>query len=76
MSNNYVQTVHEFAKNSTEVVRASPTEFKGGRYAELRVFYQDDDGEYRPTKKGLTVSLDLLDELATAVAKLQGGARP
>ena len=71
MSDNDTQVVHEFSKNSTEVVRASITHFKGNDYADIRVFYEAEDGEHRPTKKGLTVSLDLLGDLEAAVKALK-----
>ena len=74
MTDNDVQTVHEFAKNSREVVRASLSRYKGNQYADIRVFYEAEDGSHKPSKKGVTVSLDLLDELETAVKKLKKAA--
>ena len=67
--------VYEFAKNVTEQVRASITTFKGKRYADLRVYFKADDGKYYPTKKGVNVPLDLLDELDKAVEQLQQAAK-
>ncbi len=63
--------VYSFAKSSTEQVRAELTERRGRRYANVRVYYQAEDGNWRPTKKGLTIDVDLLPELANAVAALQ-----
>ena len=74
MTDNDRQTVHEFAKNSNEVVRASLTHFKGNDYADIRVFYEADDGNHRPTKKGLTLATELLEELETAIKKLKKAA--
>lgn len=64
------QVVYTFPKNPLEEVRASITVFKGKQYVDLRIYYKGDDGEYRPSKKGLTVSLDLFSELEQAVKKL------
>ena len=66
------QTIAEFEKNSSEVVRISLSEFKGHSYVDIRIFYEDDEGEWRPTKKGVTVSVDLVDELLEAVKKVYG----
>jgi hypothetical protein len=44
--------------------------YKGKTYADLRIYFRADDGEYRPTKKGITLALDLLPELGEAVTKL------
>jgi hypothetical protein len=63
------QTLHSFSKNSLEEVRASLTEYKGKQYIDLRVFYKADDEEFRPTKKGLTLALELIPELEEAVKK-------
>ncbi|MDY0040424.1 MAG: transcriptional coactivator p15/PC4 family protein [Desulforhabdus sp.] len=64
------QVVYSFPKNPLEEVRASITVFKGKQYVDLRVYYKGDDGEFRPSKKGLTLSLDLFSELEQAVQKL------
>ena len=44
--------------------------FKGKTYVDLRIYYKASDGEYRPTKKGVTLSPDLLPELGEAIRKL------
>lgn len=64
------QLVHSFPKNPLEEVRASISVYKGKQYVDLRVYYKGDDGEFRPSKKGLTLSLDLFPELEQAVGKL------
>jgi hypothetical protein len=38
--------------------------------ADIRIYYKADDGEYRPTKKGITVSPSQLPELGEAIRKL------
>ena len=65
------QLVHTFPKNPLEEIRASVTVYKGKQYVDLRVYYKGDDGEYHPSKKGLTVSLDLFPELEEAMRKLR-----
>lgn len=63
--------VHSFPKNPLEEVRASLTVYKGKPYVDLRIYYKGDDGDFHPSKKGLTLSLDLFGELETAVQKLK-----
>jgi hypothetical protein len=65
------QVVYTFPKNPLEEVRASITVYRGKQYVDLRIFYKGDDGEYHPSKKGLTISLDLFSELDKAVEKLR-----
>jgi hypothetical protein len=64
------ELVHSFERSPTEQVQVALSKYKGKTYADLRIFYKADDGEYRPTKKGITVSLDLLPELGEAITKL------
>ena len=65
------KTVHTFQKNALEEVRASISRFRGKEYIDLRVYYKADDGEYRPSKKGVTLVPELLKELEEAVKKLR-----
>ena len=64
--------IFEFEKNSSEVVRTSISEFKGKLYVDFRAWEKPDlnsdrSGEARPTKKGLTISTELLPDLLKAV---------
>jgi hypothetical protein len=68
--------IHRFEKNSLEEVRVSLTTYKGREYIDLRVFFQGDDGEMHPGKKGLTIRLDLLPDLETAILKLREALGP
>jgi hypothetical protein len=63
------QTLHSFRKNALEEVRASLTEYKTRQYIDLRVFYKADNDEFRPSKKGLTLSPELLPELEEALSR-------
>lgn len=65
--------VHIFQKNFRQQVHAMLVRYEdtGARYASLWVFYQAEDGSYKPGNKGLMVALDLLPQLAEAVAALQ-----
>lgn len=71
MAKDEARVVHSFPKNPLEEVRASVTVYKGKQYLDLRVYYKGDDDEYRPSKKGLTLALDLFQELEKAVMKLK-----
>jgi hypothetical protein len=62
---------YEFAKGPTEVVRAGISEFGGKLRADIRVYYQNENEEWRPTKKGINLEVDQLDELAKAVEFLK-----
>jgi hypothetical protein len=64
------ELVHSFERSATEQVQVSLSKYKGKTYADIRIYYKADDGEYRPTKKGITVSPAQLPELGEAIRKL------
>lgn len=56
--------VYSFQKNPEEEIRFSLREYKDRRYLDLRLWFQPSNGgDYRPTKKGLTLSVEHLPEL-------------
>jgi hypothetical protein len=61
----------EFRKNVGEVVRVSFTTYKGKKLVNLRVYYNagEDEDEWRPSPKGLTLRRELIPELKEAVLK-------
>lgn len=70
--------VARIAKNPTEEVRVSLTSYRGHDLVDIRVFFQDEQGEWRPTKRGVSLSVDSFAELREAVAKAEEmlNARP
>ncbi|HEX9872472.1 MAG TPA: transcriptional coactivator p15/PC4 family protein, partial [Candidatus Tectomicrobia bacterium] len=50
--------VTRIAKNPTEEVRVSLTSYRGHDLVDIRVFFQDEQGEWRPTKRGVSLSVD------------------
>ena len=63
--------LHSFQKNATEEVRISVNTYKGKKYIDIRVYYQDDSGDYKPSKKGVALSPELLEELQKGIDKLK-----
>ena len=67
---------YTFQKNALERVEARVREYKGHDLIDIRVHFEAADGSWRPTKKGLALSVDLLGELEKAVAALRAAVRP
>ena len=65
------ELIAQFEKNATEVVRVSLTEYRGRKLVDVRVHYADDEGQYRPTKKGVSLSLDVYPDFKRALAALE-----
>jgi len=38
---------------------------------DIRIYYKGDDGEFHPSKKGVTLSVELFPELETGFQKLK-----
>jgi Transcriptional Coactivator p15 (PC4) len=57
-------------KSPIEQLRIERREYKGHAFIDVRTYYQNDDGEWCPTRKGVTIALDLLAEFKAAIAGL------
>jgi|GEM_PF-274553 len=65
------ETVYSFPKNDTEEVRLTLREYKERVYLDLRVWFLAKEGEYHPTKKGLSLSVEFLPELRKGLEKVK-----
>ena len=56
--------IGEIQKNQKEKIIVGTNEFKGHKYIDLRVHYEDEtSGEYKPTKKGIAVNPKILPQV-------------
>jgi hypothetical protein len=65
------ELIAQFEKNATEVVRVSLTEYRGRKLVDVRVYYSDDEGQYRPTKKGVSLSVEVYPDFKRALLELE-----
>ena len=65
------RTVYEFRKGADEIVRATVGEYRGRKTVGIRIFYEDVSGEWKPTKKGITLTSELFPELKKAVGLIE-----
>lgn len=65
------KVIHEFDRNSAEKIRFSLNSYQGSDYADVRIYYQT-DGEWRPTKRGVNVHIELIEDLYQGISKLRG----
>ena len=54
--------VGEIPKGNDKIIVALK-EFKGKEYIDIRTHFENDDGDWIPTKKGITLAPDSLDEM-------------
>lgn len=62
-----VEVLGEVMNSETEMIRISRHEFRGKPYISMRLFFKNQAGEFRPTKKGLTITPEVFRKLADAV---------
>ena len=56
--------IGEIQKNQKEKIIVSTNEYKGNKYIDLRVHYEDEtSGDYRPSKKGIAVNPKILPQV-------------
>lgn len=65
--------VHSFPKSEDEEVRIGLQKYKGRYYIDLRVWFQDETGTFKPSKKGISVSVERFPELRKGLEKLLEG---
>jgi predicted phosphoadenosine phosphosulfate sulfurtransferase len=65
------ELIAQFEKNATEVIRLSLTEYRGRKLVDVRVYYSDDEGQYRPTKKGVSLSVERYADFKRAMLALE-----
>lgn len=65
------KVIKDIEKNANNKIRISITEFKGNNYIDLRVYYEDDAGEYKPTKKGITFTPELISQVIESLQEAE-----
>lgn len=57
----------EIDKNSLEKIRIQRTKYKGKDLLDIRVFYEAENGEWKPSPKGITFKVELLEDIISAL---------
>jgi len=69
------QVLHEF-EAGRHTYRASLSQFRGETYLDLREWYEPEPGQpLKPTRKGISVRAEYLEELQEAVAALAAAVK-
>ncbi len=62
--------IGEIKKNSLQKIRITSETYKGHDFIDIRVYYQNEDN-YKPSKKGIAISPDKIEELISLLKKAQ-----
>ncbi len=61
--------IGEIERGETEVVRVSTEEYKGRKYVDVRIYFENDEGEWKPTKKGVTIQPEKVEAFISLMKK-------
>jgi hypothetical protein len=64
------ELVAAFEKNSKDEVRVSIDDFHGRKLINVRVFYKDERGEWKPGRQGIALPVERYRDLADAVLRV------
>ncbi|MBD3278930.1 MAG: transcriptional regulator [Candidatus Aegiribacteria sp.] len=62
------KTIRDIEKGQ-DLLRVELSEFKGNQYVGARIYYMDDKGDWKPTRKGLTLSPDMMAQVRDAITE-------
>lgn len=65
------QLIATVQKNAREELRISLSEFKGYNLVSQRVWYRAEDGEWRPSKAGVVIRVERLQDLIDGLLAAQ-----
>lgn len=63
----------DIQRNENDVIRIQSKEYQSKEYIDIRVWYKDEFGEMKPTKKGIYFQKELLDDIIQQLQTLKGG---
>ena len=61
--------IEEIEKNSQQKIRISIEVYNTHHYVDVRVYYRNENGEWHPTKKGITLNDETIDPVIKALRK-------
>ena len=61
--------IAEIQKNLKERIRVSIEEYRGHKFIDLRVYFEAENGEWKPTKKGIALNSDSVEAVVEALQK-------
>ena len=54
-------------QNGDGIIRIEASEYRGESGLDIRRYYLDDEGEWRPTRKGIRIAEHLVEEVLSAM---------
>jgi hypothetical protein len=61
--------IADIQKNAMERIKVIVADYNGHKFIDCRVYYEGSDGEWKPTRKGIALNADTIDEVIEALQK-------
>lgn len=56
-------------EKGSDLVRVELSEFQGRQYVGARIYFMDDKGDWKPTRKGITLTPEVMAQVNQALAE-------
>ena len=66
----YAELAFSLTKSDAGRIKTSIQKFGGKLYLDIRHYYKSKDGEWLPTKKGITIPVELTDKFSRRLRKM------
>ena len=70
-----IRKIAEFRKNAGEVVHVKLQRYGGCDLLDIRIHFEASDGVWRPTKKGISIDVELIPALQAAIEQAAQAVR-
>ena len=64
-----MEVIAELEKNQKEKIRVSIEEYRGTKFIDCRVYWEDEQGQWKPSKKGIALNSECINEVIEALQK-------
>ncbi len=64
-----MKIIAELEKNQKEKIRVGIEEYRGTKFIDCRVYWEDEQGQWRPSKKGIALNRDCINLVIEALQK-------
>lgn len=58
-------------KTNEECIKVQKRTYKDHEFVDIRLFFKDSEGNWKPTKKGITFKPEMIDEIIEELEKLK-----
>jgi len=64
-----VEKVIKDIEKGSDLVRVELSEFQGRQYVGARIYFMDDKGDWKPTRKGITLTPEVMAQVNQALTE-------